>query len=382
MGKVTARHVEGRTREQRVAVRKKLGPLKTLTAQSKTKTRYDSARQGFYAFLRQNRLVLPLPRDDLGPIVSEYIEHLWSSGEGRAKANDTVAGLQDIDPKLSGQLPSSWRLLKTWSLNEIPNRASPLTESIVQAMAGYAFKQKQFTVALSLLVGFYCMLRTGELVGLHSNHISLSSPRHVAVRALGLTKGRKRQGAAESVTLGVMDVLALLWQWKQTQRANTPLCPSPHRWRALLSQTVKALKLDSMGFRPYSLRRGGATHWFRHHGNLDKLIVQGRWAAPRTAKVYINEGLAVIAEFKIPEKILRPFVKEFNQTVNSCQKLEQPSAGQGRAPWRVISMPSCFPFFASFKTKKCTWGLGEPRCGEALGGTEGVFLLSVLAGVV
>ena len=58
MGKVAARHVEGRIREQRVAVRKKLSPLNTLTVQSKTKTRYDSARQGFFASLRQNRLVL------------------------------------------------------------------------------------------------------------------------------------------------------------------------------------------------------------------------------------------------------------------------------------------------------------------------------------
>lgn len=315
MGKVTKRHVEGRTREQRIAVRKKLGPLKNLTVQSKTKQRYESARQGFYAFLRQNHLELPQRRDDLDSLLSEYIEFMWSSGEGRAKANDTVAGLQDKDPKLRGKLPACWRLLKTWSLNEIPNRAPPLPEDIVLAMAGYALSKKQTSFALSLLVGFYCMLRTGELLGVASNHISITSPRQVAVISLGLTKGGKRQGASESVTLGVLDVLGLLWKWKQNQPANTPLCPSPHKWRTLFAQTVTALKLDSMGFRPYSLRRGGATHWFRRHGSFDKLLVQGRWAAPKTAKVYINEGLAILAELQIPLNSLKPFVKTFRDAV-------------------------------------------------------------------
>ena len=44
MGKVAKRHVEGRTKSERVAVRKKLGPLQNLTVQSRTKTRYERAR--------------------------------------------------------------------------------------------------------------------------------------------------------------------------------------------------------------------------------------------------------------------------------------------------------------------------------------------------
>jgi hypothetical protein len=59
MGKVT-RHVEGRTKEKRVAVRKALGPLKDLTVRPRTKVRYVNARQGFYSFLRTNHLELPM----------------------------------------------------------------------------------------------------------------------------------------------------------------------------------------------------------------------------------------------------------------------------------------------------------------------------------
>ena len=126
MGKVSKRHVEGRTKQERIAVRKKLGPLQALTVQTRTKARYEAARTRFYQFLQHNQLELPRKRQDLDPLVSEFIEYLWSSGEGRSKANDAVAGLQDKDPKLRGCLPASWRLLKTWSTHEIPNRAPPL----------------------------------------------------------------------------------------------------------------------------------------------------------------------------------------------------------------------------------------------------------------
>ena len=153
MGKVS-RHVEGRTREARIAVRKKLGSLQSLTVQSRTKKRYEAARQGFYSFLKANSLTLPSKREELDPLVSEFIEHLWASGEGRVKANDAVAGLQDLDPKLRGQLPASWRLLKTWSQNEVPNRAPPLPEGVVHAMVGHALLNNQENFALSLLLGF------------------------------------------------------------------------------------------------------------------------------------------------------------------------------------------------------------------------------------
>ena len=296
MGKVAKRHIEGRTKTERIAVRKKLGPLQGLTVQSRTKARYEKARARFYVFLKHENIPIPKRRQDLDLILSEYIEHLWSTGEGRALANDTAAGLQDKDPRLRGLLPASWRLLKTWSVNEVPNRAPPLPEIVLHSLVGWALQGDELGFAVSLVLGYYCMLRTGELLGLHSHHISMPKPRQVAVVSLGLTKGGKRVGAAESATLGVLDALNLLWKWKKSVPANTPLCPPPHHWRKMFADGLKCLKLEAFGFRPYSLRRGGATHWFRHHGSFDKLLVQGRWAAQKTAKVYINEGLAILAE--------------------------------------------------------------------------------------
>ena len=95
MGKV-AKHVEGRSKEARMANRKALGSLSSLTVQPKTKVRYEQARKKFYIFLHDFHLVLPTQRDALDGLLCDYLEFLWASGEGRGLASDTVAGLQRL----------------------------------------------------------------------------------------------------------------------------------------------------------------------------------------------------------------------------------------------------------------------------------------------
>ena len=63
---------------------------------------------------------------------------------------------------------------------------------------------------------------------------------------------------------------------------------------------INALGFQQFGFRPYSLRRGGATFWLQQHGSFDKLLMQGRWASQKTARIYINEELALLADLKLP----------------------------------------------------------------------------------
>lgn len=88
------------------------------------------------------------------------------------QASDTVAALQDAQPQVTGALRGTWRLLKAWSMNEVPNRA-PLPEEALQTMVGYAIFKEQYFFALSLLVGFYGTLRTGELLNFRSSDVSI-----------------------------------------------------------------------------------------------------------------------------------------------------------------------------------------------------------------
>ena len=113
--------------------------------------------------------------------------------------------------------------------------------------------------------------------------------------------------------LGLDTATWFLQHWKTLASPTTPLAKNPAHWRGLFVQAITALGLADWGFRPYSLRRGGATWWFARHHSLDRILLQGRWSAPKTAKIYFNEGLAVMAEMRLPETLppLRPFLQLF-----------------------------------------------------------------------
>ena len=251
------RILEGGTQQERAKIRKGLGTLRQLTVQPATRRRYDKAVDQFLSFLKHEGLTLPTNKAKLDPLVCDYLEHLWSSGQGRGLACDTLAGLQDTQPGLRGHMPAAWRLLKTCQTNELPNRAPPLPEHLVHAMAGWAIFKGWISFAVSLLVGFYSMLRTGEILGLLSSHMTLGSGDGQALINLELTKGGKRHGAAESVVLGYEPVVRLLRCWKTAGTPSTRLTPSPVKWRALFNLCLQGLKIHDVGFRPYSLRRGG-----------------------------------------------------------------------------------------------------------------------------
>lgn len=170
MGKKTSKVVEGRTRQERIAVRKTLGTLKDLTVQPKTKQRYTQALDNFYQYLAREGISLPKKRDHMDSLVSDYLEELWSSGSSRSEASNFLAGLQDADPKLKHNLPGSWRLMKTWTVQEVPSRAPPLSVKVLEATVGWSRFHGYHTFALSLLVGFYGLLRTGELLSLQAKN--------------------------------------------------------------------------------------------------------------------------------------------------------------------------------------------------------------------
>ena len=284
-------HLEGKDKATRQQQRRALGPLRNLTVQP--------ALERFRQFLKEENRQFPRDPGPLDHWLSHYIEALWESGEGRALAADTIASVQDHLPSVKGRLAASWRLMKTWATNEIPNRAPPLPLEALEMMIGQSLFQNDDLFALSLLLAFHGLLRTGEVLGVHKAHCQQAGPRSVAVISLGMTKGGKRQGAAESITIREEDLLRRLWQWKSTPHARSMLCEAPHTWRKKFSACLDACGLGDYQFRPYSLRRGGATCYFSRYGSLDRLLLLGRWQAAKTARVYINEGLATLAELRL-----------------------------------------------------------------------------------
>lgn len=334
------RHLEGATQEARAKIRKELGTLKQLTVQPVTRERYKKAMEKFFEYLKAEKLVLPHKAHLLDPVVADYLEFLWAQGFGRAEASNVLAALQDSQPQLEGKLNESWRLLKAWTTNEVPNRAPPLPFDVLHAMIGHAIFHKRSAFALTLLLGYHGLLRTGEILAITPKHVTVSKPKGPAVISLGLTKAGKRQGAAESVTIYAEDSFRRLYQYvsqASSSRSSQPIAGPSHVWRKQFATTLSALSFSSWDFRPYSLRRGGATEAFRSHGNLDRLLLAGRWQSAKTARVYLNEGLAVLAELKLPwtafaSNLRAQYLQSLTRPLPTLEP--RPSQAQVRGSWK------------------------------------------------
>ena len=316
-------------------MRKELGTLKSLTVQPLTRSRYVKAREAFYDWLKEEHIALPSSSYQLDLVVSDYLEALWALGKGRSEGSNILAGLQDAQPHLKGKLKMSWRLMKTWATHEVPNRAPPIPLDCLHVLLGYALFKKLDLFALSLMLGFHGLLRTGELLGLQAKHISVQKAKGPAVISLGLTKSGKRQGSAESITIHSEDVCRRLFQWKHTVTSETSLCGPSHKWRKTFNDVLEAVGFDQFDFRPYSLRRGGATHLFQLHGRFDALMVLGRWQAASTARIYINSGLAVLAEISLPKNrfinnLRSQYLSSLTKPLAQLELTKKPSQRRGR----------------------------------------------------
>ena len=116
---------------------------------------------------------------------------------------------------------------------------------------------------------------------------------------LSNTKSGIRRGEmAESVVLTV----SVLIQYLHVLLPR--ILPGEHLWprdsqsfRTLFRELCTDARLPPLLWRPYSLRRGGATAHFLQFGSLDKTAVRGRWQSTRTApaRMYIGEGSAALA---------------------------------------------------------------------------------------
>jgi hypothetical protein len=90
------------------------------------------------------------------------------------------------------------------------------------------------------------------------------------------------------------------------------------QFRQRFSLLLHDLELHEWGFKPYSLRRGGATHHFQLNGQLSSTVVKGRWGSAKSARVYINDGLATMASFRFDPNQSRKINKAIEHLEATC----------------------------------------------------------------
>jgi hypothetical protein len=69
--------------------------------------------------------------------------------------------------------------------------------------------------------------------------------------------------------------------------------------------------LQKHAFRPYSLRRGGATAVFQQTKSMEAALLRGRWESTRVARLYISDALSYIPSIKMSTHTTL-FLQEFS----------------------------------------------------------------------
>ena len=158
------------------------------------------------------------------------------------------------------------------------------------AVAYYMWSWGQRSAAILTCLGFSSFLRTMEFVGMRRQQLTFGANLRCHL-ALPRTKGVSRHGGVEGVSITDPLMSQLL------RKVCSGLLPgdfvvglSASQYRILFAAAVQAVGLPS-SFKPYSLRRGGATWHFRLHGNIGLTMEVGRWANMRTARTYVNTAL-------------------------------------------------------------------------------------------
>ena len=62
-------------------------------------------------------------------------------------------------------------------------------------------------------------------------------------------------------------------------------------------------------YKPYSLRRGGATHHWHVLGNLSRTTLRGRWRHQQTCRIYIQDGVAMLEQLRLSARELKLIAK-------------------------------------------------------------------------
>ena len=176
-------------------------------------------------------------------------------------------------------------------------------------------------MSVGILIGFDCLLRAGELLQLRGADIMMNDQLTFATINLpGTKRGKKRTGITDSVSVTDAPLIRLLARLIQIKQPGDSIIKRvPQAFRRCFRQPVDGLSLNNLLLKPYSVRRGRATSLFRGTNSLDVVVLKGRWATQRTARIYVNTSLQDIAAHSITSEAE-------NEMSQACNLLHQEMA--------------------------------------------------------
>ena len=267
----------GESARDRAAQRQTMGPLRAQLISTRAGKRYAAAVDVFSQFVWY-MLGVALDLSDLALVDQQlvaFLEALWAEGDPLQVASDAICGLQH---RLNRRriFSGAWRFHSAWTRAEMPSRVPPLPQLVLAGLAGSLLQAGHVCMAVAILTGFHCFLRTTELLSVTAGDVTWTARRGCI--SLPLTKSSQRTGAPEFVTVEDLVVLRLLRHVLNGSARGTLLFQGgAGEFRKLWKSHLARLGLSGDMYQPYSLRRGGATQHFVEFGHLASTQHRGRW---------------------------------------------------------------------------------------------------------
>ena len=260
------------TKQERKKERAALGTLRAQVVSPKTEHRYLGCVSRFLSFLKTSKKPYPSTFLLLDRYLCEFIEELWHDGEPKGYASDALSGIGHFIPSAKPYMIAAWRLHAAWGRAELPCRAPPFTAVILYGLAQAAYNKGWDDTAVLLLLGFHTFGRSGELFSALCKDFVLSGT--AGTWTLPLSKSGQRTGMTESILLDDPFICKLLQNYLRCRASGDVLTKvSPQVQRKRLYELLEILQLTAP-YRWYSVRRGGATHFFRQTGNMAQICLK------------------------------------------------------------------------------------------------------------
>ena len=296
MREVGGKILAGRfSRAERAKRRSKID-LDDASLSDKTRVRYYAALRKLLPWVEKCQ-DLPSMDDSL----CKWIRKMWKVGEPLLTIGDGLSALHYFEPMTKRNIPHAWKLFAIWRRVEIPSRAPPLTWVIVKSLIAYELAHDNLEMAVILGLAFHCLLRTGEFLALTLADIQVGTASGIC--SLKCTKSGRRNAAAEMVSITDPCILLLVREFLSIKQYSPPhtriWSTSAANFRTRFNALGVIFGLQTFAFRPYSLRRGGATHLFQVCNSMEVVLVRGRWETSRVARIYIADALSYLPSIKL-----------------------------------------------------------------------------------
>jgi integrase len=287
------------------------GPSFLLEAAYKKDTlrKYKKAVRLFLAWLAEDGgFADPAGFVDFDSELADYFHYLFIEHDGRLRylAADAVNGIVMFFPQLKFQLASAHKALSGWKRLVPVEKYPPITWEMTVAIAMRLFQRGLHAFAMGTLVSFDCYLRISEMCSVTFSGIACPADARVGEVledvALSLPKTKRGMNQWVTVRAQVASLLRVFLLSKTFHADESVFGASTETFRSAFKGAAADLGLPP-SLVPHSLRHGGATFDFLRGLALADVLFRGRWASPRSATHYIQQGRALLLQSHLPQSM-------------------------------------------------------------------------------